>query len=177
MIITSTAKKYARALFDIAQKHDKAEQVLAELDGFAAAMEENAELRKLLIMPNSNEKLQLIDDSLKNVYSELFADFVILLVKNYRIKLLPQIRDDFHSQYDLMHSQIKATVITAVPMTSDVAEKLKSQLEKRFHADLRIDNLVDPTIMGGFVVKVNGQVFDASVLGKFKKLKMYLTQN
>ncbi|OQX83157.1 ATP synthase F1 subunit delta [candidate division KSB1 bacterium 4484_87] len=177
MIITSTAKKYAHALYDIAQKRKQAEQMLAELDSFSAAMEKDADLRNLLVMPNSKEKMQLLEDALKKLFSDLFVEFALLLVDNNRIKLLPQICDEFHSHYDFMHSRVRATVITAVPLTSEVEAKLKSQLEKQFHAELRIDNVVDPSIMGGFVVKVNGQVLDASVLGKFKKLKIYLTQN
>ncbi|NOZ63047.1 MAG: ATP synthase F1 subunit delta [Calditrichaeota bacterium] len=177
MVITSTARRYARAFFEIACERDQTDQLLAQLDAFTDEVENNAELKKLLRMPNHSKKLQLIDNLVRNLHGGLLADFVNLLVKNNRSNLLPQIREDFHSQYDKKHSLVRATVITAVPLPADAEDQLKVRLERFFDAHLQIHNQIDPAIIGGFIVKVDGQVFDASVLDKFKKMKMYLTQN
>ncbi len=177
MVITSTAKRYARAIFELAQERNELDLVLSELDNFTDLVESSSDLKKIISMPNSDNKLKIIEDLTKDRYSQLFADFIRILVKNNRAALFPQIREDFHARYDHLHARVRATVVTAVPLPKELTEAIKKRLEKMFNASLVIDNQIDKSILGGFVVKLNGKVLDASVLEKFKKLKMYLTQN
>lgn len=177
MVITSTAKRYARAIFELAREKGQLEQLMKELDEFSNLVAESEQLKKLLTMPNSDKKIAVVEDILQARFSDLFREFLLLLIRNMRANLLPQIREEMQHRYDELQSRVRATVISAIPLTKELEDEIKSRLEKKIKAKLIIENQVDPNILGGFVVKMNGQVLDASVVDKFKKLKMYLTQN
>ena len=177
MVISSTARRYARAVFELAREKGQVEQVLDQLDSFSRLIETSAELKKLLEMPNRRGKTAIIEDILRDRYSDLFREFILLLLKNKRANLLPQIREEFHNMYDQLQSRVRATVISAIPLSEDLVNELKQRLEKKINANVIVENRIDPKILGGFIVQLNGKVLDASVVDKFNQLKMYLNQN
>jgi len=177
MIVTSTAKRYARALFEVCREKKCLEDVLNEFNGFLTIVEQDKALQLLLKLPNIIRREQLLIQYLKDFYSEIFFNFILLVLKNNRYSLIQQIFHDYLSLQDKFNNRIQAEVISAVPLSEDVSSDLRMKLKDYFKADVRIENQVDPSILGGIIIKVNGQVFNASVLEKINKLKLYLTQN
>lgn len=177
MIITSTAKRYARALFKLSQEKKCLDEVLGEFRGFLVFVEKNETMQRLLKLPNITRREQLLIQYLKDSYSEIFFNFILLLLKNNRYSLFRQIFYDYLSQHDKFNNRMKADVISAVPLSEVVSSDLKKILKEQFNADVRIENEVDPSILAGFIIRINGQVFNASIQEKFNKMKTYLTKN
>jgi len=119
----------------------------------------------------------LLIQHLKDSYSEIFFNFILLVLKNNRYPLLEQIFHDYLSLHDKFNNRIKADVISAVPLSHDVSLDLAKNLKDQFKADVRIENKIDPSILGGLIIRIDGQVFNASILEKFNKIKTHLTKN
>ncbi|MBC8184920.1 ATP synthase F1 subunit delta [candidate division KSB1 bacterium] len=174
MIITSTAKRYARALFELSKDNKCLDEVLTEFKDFLAIVEKDEALQLLLKLPNITRREQLLIQYLKDFYSEIFFNFILLVLKNNRYSLLRQIFPDYLSLYDKFNNRIKADVISAIPLPEDVSLNLIKTLKEQFNADVRIENKVDPSILGGFIIRIDGLVFDASIQEKFNKMKTHL---
>ena len=175
MIVTSTAKRYASALFELAREKKCLNEILDEFKKFIALVEQEKNLQMLLKLPNVTRREQILINYLKEKYSELFFNFLLLALKNNRYFLLKQILENYQSRLDKFNNRIRAEVVTAIPLTEQTSSDLIQQLKDYYQADVRIENIIDPSILGGIIIRINGQVFNASVLEKFNKMKLYLT--
>lgn len=176
MIVTSTAKRYASALFELAREKKCLNEILDEFKKFIAQVEQEKKLQMLLKLPNVTRRDQVLINYFKKEYSELFFNFLLLALKNNRYFLLKQILVDYQSRLDKFNNHIRAEVITAIPLSEQLSSDLIQQLKDYFKAEVRIENFVDPSILGGIIIQINGQMFNASVLEKFNKMKLHLTQ-
>ena len=78
---------------------------------------------------------------------------------------------------DAFNNRVRAEVISASPLADTTILDLTQLLKDYFNAEIVMEKKIDISLIGGFIINVNGQVFDASVLTKFKKMKIYLTKN
>ncbi len=177
MIITATAKRYAKALFELAQEQNQLESVVAEFETFFRITEDNAEVMNLLIYPNDIQRQNVIDGLFKDRFSPVFFNFLRLVLKNNRSHLLRQIYHDFRERNDRKQNRVRAIAITAVPLSEEKTRELVSNISAYLQADVVIENEVDDSIVGGIVIEINGQEFNASIAEHFKKLKLNITKN
>lgn len=177
MKISSTAKRYGRALFELAQKKGQVNEILSELKTFVSIIEENHDLLLVLKQPYGSRHENLLKELIKGKFSELSYHFILLLLKNNRLLLLQQIVNDYQIRVDELNNLKQAVVISAVPISEQIFQELKNQLKNFFRSDVRIENKVDPSILGGIIIRIDGKVFNASIQDKFKKMKIYLTKN
>ncbi len=177
MIISSVAKRYARALFELAREKKLVDQLLAELKLFYALVEKNENLRLVLKQPASLSREKLLASLLTAKYSTLFQQFLSLLLNNNRFELFSQIVAAYEEKHDQFKQVMPAQVVTAVPLSAKIAERLKQELKALYHSDIRLDNKIDPSMIGGLIIRIQGQVFDASIVHKLQQLKYYLTKN
>ncbi len=177
MIISSKAKSYARALFEIAEKEHRVDEILQEFCLLNDLLEQHPDLKAFLKMPFNKKQAEVLEPLLTKYFSPLFWNFFGLVLKNQRIALWQQIFESYkiyHHQFNhLMHVQ----VITAVPITEEIEFDLINKLSDYFNAQVIIENKLDRSIIGGIIIRANGEIFDASVLGHFNKLKIHLTKN
>lgn len=177
MIVTAIAKRYAKALFELAHGKKLVAKILAEFKSFLMLIQKKADLQLVLKHPNDIQREKMLSALWQKQFSELFFNFLLLVLRNKRYDLLPQIFDNFQTRYDTYMNRIRALAITALPLSKNELNKLKRELTKYLHADITIENKVDPSIIGGIIISLNGQVFNASLLEQFKKLKQYLIEN
>ena len=114
---------------------------------------------------------------LKERFSELFFNFLLVVLRNRRFQLIYQIYSDFENRVDLYNNRIKAVAITALPLPGDKLSEVSREIATYLNAEVRIENKVDPSIIGGIIIRLNGKMFDGSIFGQFKKLKQYLIKN
>ena len=175
MIITATAKRYARALFELAYENKSHDEVLIEFKDFFLIVEQDKDLKSHLKMPNVIQRDLRLVQYLKKNYSEIFFRFIKLTLKNNRYSMLKQILFEYQKLHDKFNNRLKAEVVTAISLSESLTDELHQKLNEYFNANVRIENKVDPSILGGIIIKTNGLVFDASVLEKFNKLSLHLT--
>lgn len=177
MIITATAKRYAKALFDLAQEQNRLEPVLAEFEAFLSMIEADAELSDLLEYPDDIQREKVITELFKDRFSPLFFNFLLLVLKNKRSHFLRQIFLDYRERNDRMQNRVRAIVTTAVPLSEEKRRELVKNISGTLKADVVIENTVDDSILGGIIITIDGQEFNASLAEHFKKLKLNITKN
>ncbi len=177
MIVTANAKRYAKALFELAQGKNLINKILDEFKSFIILVEEDADLLSFLNLPNDREHEKIFASLLKERFSELFFNFLLVVLRNRRFQLIYQIYSDFENRVDSYNNRIKAVAITALPLPGDKLSEMSREIAIYLNAEVRIENKVDPSIIGGIIIRLNGKMFDGSIFGQFKKLKQYLIKN
>jgi len=174
MIITAHAKRYAKALYELAREKNCLDEMLTEFKSFLTLIEKDSDLNSLLNLPSAREREKILSTLLKDRFSELFFSFLLAVLKNRRFSLINQIYRDFQNRIDSYYNRIRAEAITALPLPDDKLIKLSRQIADFLNAEVRIENKVDPSIVGGIIIRLNGKMFNGSLLEQFKKLKQYL---
>jgi F-type H+-transporting ATPase subunit delta len=171
---TASGKRYAEALFSLAQEQGKAEQWLEAL----------GRVREVLSDPTAvlyfSEPRMLADRKLDAInqisgdVDKLLANFLGLLVERSGTALLPKVIDAFGELLNESIGRVQATVTSATTVTSEQEQRLKDSLSKMLDKDVVLDVNEDPEIIGGVVVRVGDQIIDGSVKTKLQALKQRL---
>lgn len=171
MILSSTGRRYAEAAFDVAQEQNSVQGWITSLRQASQVLERPETLRYFRD-PNvpTHEKLQAIDAAFVGVSQEVRNLLRMLTVRN-RLGLLPSITTEVE-RLDREHRGIvEAEVTVARPMTeaeqADVTRRLSASLGKQ----VNITTSVDPKIIGGILIRIGDRLIDASVAGRFERLR------
>lgn len=177
MIITSNAKRYAKALFELLHEKNFIEKGHQDFKAFLALVKESSELHNFLSLPLDQERQRILAGLLKAHFSELFFNFILVVLKNKRFYLIDQIFEDFEARIDSLINRVSAIAVTAVPLPADVLAGMTREIAKHLKADVRLENKIDPSILGGIILRVDDKIYNASLSEQFKKLKYHLIQN
>lgn len=165
------AKPYAKAAFEFANEHKAIEQWSVELGAFASIVESDA-VANIIASPmlSQSEIVAVVKDQL----DENFANFLSLIAENKRLELLPSIALQFEEIKNAQSNNKLASVTLAYKATAALLETLRLSLEKKFNCSIDLDVKIDPSIIGGTIVKVGDTVIDDSVSGRLEKMKSIL---
>lgn len=172
------AKRYARALFQLANEHRLLDKVHGEVEFLENGLKTSAELRQLLFSQDTKktDKKKVFEKLLRD-RSNIFLNFMNLLLLKNREALFAIIAREFRSMYERHNKKIRAATITAEPLDAKSTKALKQFLDKTFNADVQIENRLDPAILGGLIVNVEGRVFDGSVQSQLQRLREQLLES
>ncbi len=176
---TVLARRYAKALFQLAVERKILDTIQNEVRFFSQSLDDNLQFRLFLFAQNisKKQKHERIERLIQDQVSNVFFNFVLVLLKKNREFIFPEIVKEFQSIVDKHHRKINALAITAQPLDERSSSKLKSLLDKTFDADVQIKNDIDSSILGGIVVNVEGHVFDGSLQSQLARLKDDLVSN
>lgn len=169
------AERYARALFDLADEQKSLDQVAADLKSLATMIGESADLRRLIRSPIIGREEQgkaiaaLAAAANLNLLSR---NFLGLLARNRRLFVLPQIIDAFLAHLAARRGEVTAQVTSAAPLTPAQQSALQDALRKSAGAKLAIDQRIDPSLLGGIVVRLGSRMIDASLKSKLNRLQL-----
>ena len=166
---------YARALFDAALEEDRLEPVREQLAQVVAAEAEVPELRELLRNPQLDPRARAA--ALKDLLSggeELLRNFLLVLVDKGRTAQLQEISREFERLVAEHEGIVHAELTTAVELSDDEARDLLRQIEKASGRKVEATRKVDPALIGGIVLQVGSLRLDASVRGRFERLRREL---
>lgn len=173
------AKRYARALFELAVERGIVEKIRQEIDLFNRSLETNTDFRHFLNSQevSKSDKKKTIERLFQDRVSNVFFNFILVLLRKNRQSIFTAIVRQFEILFDKYKKKVRASTITAIPMDEATLFDLKTRLSETYKADVEIENKIDPDILGGIIIKVDGQVFDGSVQGQLKRIRFYLTEN
>ncbi|HLG50029.1 MAG TPA: F0F1 ATP synthase subunit delta [Chloroflexota bacterium] len=175
MATSGVARRYARAIFDLAREEGDLDGWLQALQGIRDILG-SPEFRVLLDNPGIafTRKIEIVRESLPTYLSETQRNFVFVLIENRRTGLIDQILDAYQTLLNEARGIVPARVTTAVPLTPDESERVKQRLERIVGRQVAMATEVDPSIIGGFVARIGDRLIDASVAGRLAALRASL---
>jgi F-type H+-transporting ATPase subunit delta len=172
-IQASLAGRYATALFELARDERQLEAVSGSLATLRQALRDSADLNELVTSPliSREDAAKAITASAGAMRLDpITSNFLGVVAQNRRLAQLPQIVRAFNMLAANHRGETTAEVTSAHPLTDDQVSALKSNLKTRLGRDVAVDLNVDPTILGGLVVKVGSQMIDGSIRTKLNSL-------
>jgi len=176
MPITTSARRYAQAVFELAQESDKLEEWRQDLRKIAELVEDT-EFMALMENPKLplEVKTKLAQERLKGI-NPLAMNLVCLLVTKGRLKNADQIAEEYKRLLNNYYGIAVAEVTTAIPLDEADKEKLNRHLEAVAGRKVTITLQVDPAILGGFVARIEDTLIDGSLRSKLGELKKTLVE-
>ena len=176
MISTISARRYAQAIFQIAQAKNNLDEWKKELRKLAELMKDR-ETVDLIDHPKIpfNLKADLVKQKL-NTSNELVLNLCNLLILKGRLKNADQIADEYDSLLDEKRGIKHAIVTTAVPVDDSEKHKISSQLEKITGKKVSVKLQVNPSILGGMVARIEDTLIDGSVRNRLELLRRNLAE-
>lgn len=179
MIVGSIARRYARALFDLANEQGKVEAWADALLSLQAAVDSSAELKDVLENPiYSREQRRSIVEKLVNALhlEREPASLIYLLGDRGRLEHLSAIVDTFGRLADAKLGRVRARITSAVPLDGAATARLADKLSSATRAQVLVQSDVDPALLGGVVATVGSTTFDGSLRTQLEELRRQLKQ-
>ena len=166
------ASVYARSLFEVAQEHDKLDEIHDALGQFADELDSNRDLQVFFFSPyfSSQEK----SDGIQKVVEggdEHFVRFLELLAERHRLPAAFRIRREFDRLWAEENKLLPVTITSAVELDEDTVKDLGQKIEDQTGRKLELTTNVDPNLIGGLQMRVGNMVYDATIRGRLDKLR------
>lgn len=167
--------RYATALFELAQESNSVAAVSADLDSFAAMLDASEDLTRLVRSPVFGASDQI--SALEAIFAQagiksIAANFIKLAAKNRRLFAVRDMINAFRALAAQARGQVAAEVVSAEKLSSAQVDKLKAELKASVGSDVELSQVVDPSILGGLIVKVGSRMVDNSLRTKLQNLKV-----
>ena len=179
MSIFTVASRYAKSLLDLAQEQGQLDTVKGDIDGVIAVLQSNKELLAILKNPiiAVDKKRQILSAIFDGKINATILSFFSILVNKGRADILLDIALQFVQLYNETKGVLKASVTSAVALSAANLASLQQTIAEEVKAEVILKNIVDPALIGGFVVRVGDRQMDASIAGRLSKLeKHFATQ-
>ena len=172
---TRAAIRYAKAILEIADSKKVATQVSADMALITSTINTNAELNIFIQSPTINV------DQKENALLEVFANanavtksLFHLLKENKRFEILDAIALEYNKLFDIMNGVEVAKVTTAIAMDAALEAKVSAKIATFSDKKITIENTIDPSIIGGFILRIGDKQYNASVANRLQVLKREL---
>jgi len=166
------ALRYAKAAMELSIDQKKVKVVERDMLTIQETVAENDNLRDVLASPvlNTSDKEAVLNAIFKDadpLSRELFSQ----LGRNKRIGMLGEVARQYVLLYEQMQGQDVARVVTAVPLTAELEKKILGQLKQITGKEVTVENEVDPSLIGGFILRLGDLEYNASIASKLANLK------
>ncbi|RED46416.1 ATP synthase F1 subcomplex delta subunit [Winogradskyella eximia] len=172
------AIRYAKAVLSLATDQKSAEAVNSDMKSIANAIAESEDLNQMLQSPvvRSSDKKAVLLAIFKN--SNITTNNLLdTLIANKRVPLLNEVALSYIHLYDELRGSQVASVTTAIPLTEDLKTKVLAKVKELTGKDAEVENIIDESILGGFILRVGDIQYNASIANKLDKLKREFTLN
>ena len=166
--------RYAIALYAQAEDVHQLDQTISEMDALGRLIDESPDFRRLLDSP-------LIDVTQARAaasavlsqegFGKLVQDFVGVVANNRRLAALRQIVRAFAALVAEKRGVVVAEVATAHPLTTVQREQLRARLIEAGYGSVNIQDTVDPSLLGGLVVRIGARLYDTSLKSRLQRLQ------
>jgi F-type H+-transporting ATPase subunit delta len=176
---SGVAGRYATALFELALEDKALEQVAADLNRFNEALDSFDDLLRLVKSPvfTAEEQGRALAAILEQLKIEgLTRNFLLLVAKNRRLFATPDMIRAFRAMLARHRGEMSAFVTAATKLTEVQATALKQALKAALGQEVMLEERVDPSLLGGLVVKVGSRMVDTSLRTKLNSLKVAMKE-
>ena len=171
---TGLAGRYANAVFELAQEAKQVDAVAADFASLKAMIAASPDLARLVKSPvfSGDEKSRAMKALLAKMgAASLTSQFILTLVAKRRLFALSDIIAAYDRLTARLKGEVSADVISARPLSDSETAELKTVLKNKLGREPRLHTSVDPTLLGGLVVKLGSRMIDSSIRTKLSGLR------
>jgi F-type H+-transporting ATPase subunit delta len=176
-IVEGVAGRYASALFDLAKESSKVSDIESDLVNFQRLLDESPDLLRLVRSPviGVDDQSRAITAILDRAgIGGLTANFLKLVTANRRLFVIQDIIKAYRALAAKARGEITAEVTSAFALNDEQVAALKETLKASAGKDVTLSTSVDPSLLGGLIVKVGSRMIDSSLKTKLQNLKVAL---
>lgn len=173
------ASRYSKALFEYSDDAKALETVHDEMNALLQAAKENPNLIRILSDPilHKNDKVELLTELSQDLSNES-KNFLQFLLEYGRFENFVEIVEAFDALYNKSKNIADGTAITAIALEKEELDKIAQAYAKKHNlAALNLENKVDPSILGGVILRVGDERIDGSIRTKLQKIREQLIEN
>jgi len=176
MASTRAAIRYATAILDLSLSKGVSEVVNNDMKSIASTIKGNAELNTFI--QNPTIKVEVKEKALLEVFAtvdKVTKGLIHLLYENKRFEIFDVIATEYSKLFDIKNNVEVAKVTTAIAMDAALEAKVLAKIATLSDKKITIENIVDPAIIGGFILRIGDQQYNASVANRLQILKRELS--
>jgi len=173
--VTGMPGRYATALFELAGEAKTIDKVEADFDGFDRMLGESPDLLRLVRSPvySADEQTRALGAVLEAAgATALTINFLKLVARNRRLFAIRDMITAYRTLVAVARNEVSAEVTSAHELKPEQVQALKAELRAAESRDVKLTQRVDPTILGGLIVKVGSRMIDNSLRTKLQSLKV-----
>ncbi|CAG7655609.1 F0F1 ATP synthase subunit delta [Paenibacillus allorhizosphaerae] len=176
---TIVAKRYAKALFELAKEQNRVAEVEAELRGIETALKQNVDFRKLIVSPglDASVKAGLIKSVFEGQISETTMNTLLLLIQKGREELLEALITYYMGIASEALGQANATVYSPIALNDAELSQIAATFSQITGKQIRVESVLDKSLIGGIQVRIGDRLYDGSLSGKLQRLQKTLNQS
>ena len=169
---------YGQSLYDLAAEEKADDQIMEELEAVRGIFAENPDYVTLLCEPSipGKNRIQLLDEAFGGQIHPYLLNFLKILVEKGMLRGLSTCCSTYRKSYNRDHGISEAVVTSAVALTEEQAQALQTKLEKLSGKKVLLTKRVDPKVLGGLSVELDGKLFDGTVGGRLDELRRRVTE-
>ena len=169
--LTTLARPYAKAAFEFANEHGALDAWSNAL-GFLAQVVGNESVDNMMNNPavSDGELLKMFDAVAGDQLNEHSTNFLKLLIENGRLEVLPDIAALFEIMKSDAEGAVDVDVTSVEPVSDDYKQRLAESLRKKLGREVRMNFLIDESLIGGALIRAGDLVIDGTVRGRLNQL-------
>jgi F-type H+-transporting ATPase subunit delta len=173
-VATAAAKRYARAVFELATEEGKVDEWTRRLTTVRDLLSDPS-VAAVLTNPTIplDRRMELVSSAPHELDPEA-TNLARLLIESNRVKQIGGVAEEFEVLADAAAGRVRATVTTAVDLDRAERDKVADQLSRRLGKEVRMTVVVDKSILGGLKLQYGDHLIDASVATKLQQLRRRL---
>lgn len=166
-------RRYALALYEVAEKEGKVEEYLEDLKEIIKLTRENDEFLEIIKHPQipTPKKIQIIKNIFKGRIDDKLLNFIIVLVKKDRILFIEEKYREMVKIYLQKHNTIVAYVKTAIRLNGEQRRLLTQKLEKQYNKMVILREEIDESVIAGVYLRVGDDVIDDTIKSRFEEIR------
>jgi len=166
-------RRYALALYKVAEEKGNVEQYLEELRNIVALINNDKDFLQLIKHPqvSTSSKKKLFEQVFKGKINDDLLSFLLVLIDKGRILQLDGKLKEMEKIHLEKNNKVVADVTTVIPLAGEERKNLIEKLEKKFNKKVLLEEHIDSSILGGVYVKVDNEVIDGTVKSKLEEMK------
>ncbi|GIP28744.1 ATP synthase subunit delta [Paenibacillus sp. J23TS9] len=170
---TIAAKRYAKALFEVAVQQQKTLEVEQELKAVVEAITANADVQQFISTPNISisVKLDVLKKALQDKVSQPVVNTIELLIERGRADILSDLLDSYIRIEGESLGIADATVYSTYPLSEQEQASVAAQFGALANKKIRVSNVVDKSLLGGVKVMIGDKLYDGTLAGKLERLE------
>ncbi len=176
MIEGLVAKRYAKALFEVADEKKLLDEVESDLQLVLNVMKETDGFDNFIRHPKvgMDVKKDIVTKAFQNEITEISQNLLYQLIDNHRMEYIKEILFQFVLLANKARKVVDVEAVTAFELNQTDKEAIAQSLNKKFNKSVRLINVIEPSIIGGMVVKIGNRIYDGSLQAQLEMMKKKL---